>query len=369
MNAQATAPADPASAVAGITSAWQRARINAVSNVVVVMMRKGGAGKTSVTLLTADALARVGLNVLVVDMDPQGNASLGLNKSVNLVEAGRSRIGHQTLFAPDKVTVCEVIESGQDGVADEAITIVDWGYDPQEPFDRGGPLFPGRVGTIGVIPCYEALEGQVQTWKPADLERLASALLLSAGNGMPPPNHRWDVVLIDTPPGGSLISVQAAMAAYWALFTVPPEAFGADAVPKTMALLDEIRSRYPHSHVDILGMVVNNVVGGQRLTQANVMAQLAEGQARGQTLRRAPLWPVSIPALGVVKDSQIAGAPVSAFLADSGTRQAARRVCQAAEATAIRLLYGINHPLAAEIDAAWAGAWPLGSRPDFLTEA
>lgn len=369
MNAQATAPADPASAVAAVTSAWQRAGTTTMRNVIVVMMRKGGAGKTTTTLLTADALARFGLSVLVIDMDPQGNASLGLGASVKLVESGRSRIGNKPLLQPDRVTVCEVIESGEDGVADEAIEVVDWGYAPDDPFERGGPLFPGRVGTVGVIPCYAALEGAVQSWKPGDLERLASALLLSAGNGSPPPNYRWDVVLIDTPPGGSLISVQAAMAAYWALFTAPPEAFGADAVPKTMALLDEIRGTYDHAHIDVLGLVVNNVVGGQRLTQANVLSQLAQNQASGQSLYRAPLWPVPIPALGVVKDSQIASAPVSAFLADRGSRQAARRVCQAAEATAIRLLHGIDHPLATRIETAWAAAWPEGSRPEFIPEA
>lgn len=59
-----------------VISEWMRRGVTTMKNVVAMMMRKGGAGKTTKTLLIADALSRFGLNVLVIDMDPQGNASL-----------------------------------------------------------------------------------------------------------------------------------------------------------------------------------------------------------------------------------------------------------------------------------------------------
>ncbi|MET0490111.1 MAG: AAA family ATPase, partial [Acidimicrobiales bacterium] len=46
--------------------------------VVAVANQKGGVGKTTVTLGIADAAARRGLAVLVVDLDPQANATSGL---------------------------------------------------------------------------------------------------------------------------------------------------------------------------------------------------------------------------------------------------------------------------------------------------
>jgi chromosome partitioning protein len=350
-----------------VTSEWIRAGIKAIINVVVIMMRKGGAGKTTLTLLLADALARFGVNVLVVDMDPQGNASIGLGKKVQLVPAGKARLGSQPIMEPEELTVVEVIDSGEPGVADEAVTVVDWGYDPEEEFTRGGPLHRGQVGTIGLIPCYNALEGSAVSWTPGDLERLGHALLLPTEHGGTAPNQRWDVVLIDTPPGGSLISVQAAKAAHKALFVTQPHKFGAAAVPETMALVKDIRDHYHHDELDVLGLVLNEYVERQR-TQRNITGELTQAHASGAEHYEAPVWPGRIPAYTVIGDSQDFEAPVSALLARSEWRKPARLVCQVAEAVAIRLLDSIDHPRAGDIKQAWKTAWPDRLRSSVIEE-
>jgi cellulose biosynthesis protein BcsQ len=296
-------------------------------------------------------------------MDPQGNSSLGLGREVQLVVVGKTRVGSKPIKAPADNTVCEVIESGEPGVADEAIMLAssDWAYDPADPFTRGGPLFPGRPGTIGVIPCYKKLEVDAHTWSPKDLERLGTALLLPPEPDGIAPNRRWDVVLIDTPPGGSLISVQAAKAAYKALFVSQPEKFGAKAIPETMELVEDIRHHYRHDDLDVIGLVLNEFVTQDRRTQRNITAQLEQAHRDQVPLYGAPLWG-RIPDYTVVSDAQDSEAPVSAFLAISASRQPATRVCQAAEGHAIRLLEAIGHPQTAEIQQAWQAAWPEESR-------
>jgi cellulose biosynthesis protein BcsQ len=362
----AEATAEQIAEVEQIISEWMRRGITTMKNVVSVMMRKGGAGKTTKVLLLADALARFGLNVLVIDMDPQGNASTGLGRKVNMVPV-EARIGKSALDEPDVLTVIEVINSGEEGVADEAILIIDtvgWQYDMDAPFHRGGPLRPGKIGTIGLIPAYSALEDLPASWKPADFERLAHTLLLPAEPGGTPPSHRWDVVLIDTAIARAL-GVQAAKAAFYALFVTNAEKFGVDAIPETMRLIKDVRENYYHDGIDVMGLVWNAYA--PRQTTARALTQdAAEANEAGVEHWEAPIWPYEIPKYTVVSDSQDMAAPVSAFLSTAEKREPASKVCQVAEATALRVLDTMGHPLASELRAAWRQAWPVKEQAEVM---
>lgn len=354
-----------------VQSAWLRAGFTEVYNTVVVMMRKGGAGKTTLTLLIADALARFGLNVLVAEVDPQGDASTALGNEVELERVGTTRIGGTPIYQPTVNTMVEVMESGAPGVIEEAILRVDWGYDPDAPFVRGGPLFPGKVGVIGLVPAYEQLETTVESWTPADFDKLAITLLRPAPDGDgTPPNARWDVVLFDTPHGAAGFSYLAGNAAEYALLVTQPEKFGAKALPKTVGMVKYLREQYKQDRIKIMGLVLNEFVD-RSSTHQQVTEDITTAHETEVENFDIPMWPVKIPNRTVVGKSQDAEAPLSAFLGPGtarSDRDGAAKVCQAGEAAAVLLLEQMGHPDAKRIKAAWAEAWPKNMRTDIVNE-
>jgi chromosome partitioning protein len=337
-------------------SAWLSGDGTDAQNVVAVAIRKGGTGKTSLTLQLADAFARLGLNVLVIDTDPQGNTSMILGHKVRMVPAGTDRFG-KPLEAPDRFTVVDVIENGEDGVVDDAVQKVEWPYDQSAPFVRGGPLTPGRLGTIGTIPCYKAIESIAKGWSSNDLNRLRRSLLNPPSPGGIAPNRRWDVVLIDTPPGGTDIGRMAIKAAHKALLVTAADAFGMEAIEQTLEYLNDIRTNYLYPELDIMGLVLSYFDPRRRLTE-NQMSDFAAAQASGHVVSEVELWPERMPRRSVISDAQDLRAPVSALLADSASRTPATIVCQVSESIALRILERIGHPQANDLKTAWSATWP-----------
>lgn len=189
--------------------------------VVAVANQKGGVGKTTVTLGVADAAARRARRVLVVDLDPQANATSGLG-----------------LADPDR-TVDDALAADRTGALGAVVTSSTWPAD-------GGP-------TPAVAPSSPALaarEPQLATDPIGAQDRLRHALEGVA--------DAYDLVLVDCPPSLGLLTVNALVAADRVLVVTEPVAWASDGVEQMLRTVGRVREvRRPG--LEVAAIVVNRV--------------------------------------------------------------------------------------------------------------
>ena len=164
----------------------QRTRRIAVAN------QKGGVGKTTSTVNTAAALANKGAQVLVIDMDPQGNASTALGVS----------------HASGEPSVYDVIEGRSD--LGDVITVC--------------PDFP----TLDVVPASIDLSGA--ELEVADLPNRNTLLKEALDLYLRQSDKHYDYVFIDCPPSLGLLVINAMCAVTEMLIPIQAEYYALDAL-------------------------------------------------------------------------------------------------------------------------------------------
>ena len=171
----------------------------AETRVLTVSNQKGGVGKTTTTVNLAAALARSGARVLVIDLDPQGNASTALG------------VDHRA----DTPSVYDVIVN--DGNMDDVVQ--------QSPeFDT---LFciPATIHLAGAeieLVSLVAREQRLRTALEAHLERTEAA------------GHRYDYVFIDCPPSLGLLTINAFVAAGEVLIPIQCEYYALEGLSQLL---------------------------------------------------------------------------------------------------------------------------------------
>ena len=181
------------------------------ATVIAVTNQKGGVGKTTTTVNLAYCLAKSGKKVLLIDFDPQGNASSGLGVDKAKLEK----------------TVLDVIQHGA--------TIDD-------------VVLKTEHKNLSLVPATPQLANAEVELAKAErrFTRLKNAIDATEG---------YDVILIDSPPSLSLLTVNGLIAAKYVLLPVQAEFYAMEGLGQLLETMQLVRKSL-NPTLELLGVLV-----------------------------------------------------------------------------------------------------------------
>ena len=194
--------------------------------IISITNQKGGVGKTTTTINLAAALAEQNLRVLIVDLDPQGNASTGLGIEID-----------------DRIhTTYDMLVDGKP--LDDVI------------------MWTGTAG-LSIIPSTVDLSS-------ADLELVKNQrrtqLMYDALRTKNIEKFGFDYVLIDCPPSLNLLTVNAMVASHSVLIPLQSEFFALEGLSQLMLSVRQVRAS-ANPDLRIEGVVLTMFDGRNNLSQ------------------------------------------------------------------------------------------------------
>ena len=228
--------------------------------VIAVTNQKGGVGKTTTTVNLAYCLAKAGKNVLLIDFDPQGNATSGLGIEKDKLER----------------SILDVIQG------DIPMTAA---------------ILPTSTKHLSLVPATPQLaNAEVELAKAEHrFTRLRSALENL---------DEYDIILIDSPPSLSLLTVNGLIAAKYILLPVQAEFYAMEGLGQLLETMQLVRKGL-NPTLELVGVLVTMM--DSRTTLAN--------QVYGEIKKHFPgkVFETTIPRNVRISEAPSHGVPVGAY--------------------------------------------------------
>ena len=182
--------------------------------IVAIANQKGGVGKTTTAVNLGHALAEKGQRILIVDLDPQGNATSAF---------GMQELENQSLY-----------ESllGNESIVEK--------------------VMPTRINRLFLVPANLDLAGaEVEIARMSDhLMRLAETLSILRND------QTFDFILVDCPPSLGILMTNALAAADELLTPIQCEYFALEGLVKIVRVVEQLRDSGANDRLEIGGIVM-----------------------------------------------------------------------------------------------------------------
>ncbi len=172
-------------------------------SIISVINQKGGVGKTTTAINLATALAKKGKKILIIDLDPQGNATTGLGKSNNDEEKSVYNILIGKISAENAI---------------------------QESSVKGLDLIGSNVNLSGL---------EIETANDANRAFLLKEILKKENNSL---FNNYENIFIDCPPSLSLLTVMSLVSADELLIPLQTEFFALEGITQLVKTIDRIKA-------------------------------------------------------------------------------------------------------------------------------
>lgn len=232
------------------------------TRIVAIANEKGGVGKTVTAINLAAGLSLKGLAVLVVDMDPQSNATRGLGIEMDDIKASN----YDLMCRPDAT------------IADQVVVETRW-------------------DNLDLLPSHVDLAGaEIELVDVAGREnRLKQALAPILG--------KYDVIILDTPPSLSLLTVNVFSAAREVIVPCQTHPYAFDALTELFDTIDAVQ-REINPELKVGGLLATMFDRRTRVSH-NTLKRLQDDPRTGKQL-----YKTVIRANTTIADSAEVGKPV-----------------------------------------------------------
>ena len=196
------------------------------AKIISVTNQKGGVGKTTTTINLAAALSKLQKKVLIIDLDPQGNASTGLGVEVE----DRELSTYEFLV---------------EGVPLEKVTM------------------ETEISGLNIVPATIDLSS-------ADIDLISnekrSHLLHAALRKKQQDKQKYDYILIDCPPSLNILTVNAMVASHSVLIPLQSEFFALEGLSQLLLTVKEVRQT-ANENLRVEGIVLTMFDGRNNLSK------------------------------------------------------------------------------------------------------